>query len=175
MTHERWLPVPGFSGRYSASTLGRIRSEPRSYLNNGTPQSLPQRILKAGPSKSHGYPVVNIRRSDRSRPELVHRLVLETFRGPCPPGMEGAHGDGDKLNTKLSNLRWATPSANNKDKLAHGTQVRGEMSSTAALTDAQAKAIRESNLPQRALAAHYGVSQPTIQKIKSGKTYVPAL
>lgn len=37
------------------------------------------------------------------------RLVLETFVGPCPPGMQCHHRDGNRLNDHLENLKWATP------------------------------------------------------------------
>ena len=42
---------------------------------------------------------------------LVHRLVLETFVGAAPAGMEGCHNDGNRFNKRLENLRWDTPKA----------------------------------------------------------------
>ena len=33
----------------------------------------------------------------------VGRLVLEVFVGPCPPGMEACHNDGDPHNNWLDN------------------------------------------------------------------------
>jgi hypothetical protein len=39
----------------------------------------------------------------------VHRLVLAAFVGPCPPGMESQHRDGNLANNMLANLRYATP------------------------------------------------------------------
>jgi hypothetical protein len=46
----------------------------------------------------------------------VHRLVLEAFRGPCPPGHETRHHDGDKQNNSLDNLSWATHKKNCEDE-----------------------------------------------------------
>jgi hypothetical protein len=55
----------------------------------------------------------------------VHHLVLEAFVGPRPAGHEAAHGDGDKTNNALANLRWATPKENAADRYRHGTVLFG--------------------------------------------------
>lgn len=36
----------------------------------------------------------------------IHRLVLDTFRGPCPKGYKPTWADGDRMNCALSNLSW---------------------------------------------------------------------
>jgi hypothetical protein len=56
---------------------------------------------------------------------LVHRLVLSAFVGLCPPGMEGCHEDNNGLNNWLWNLRWDTPTGNQRDRIKHGTSLRG--------------------------------------------------
>jgi hypothetical protein len=55
----------------------------------------------------------------------AHYLVLTAFTGPRPAGCQAAHGDGDKLNNALGNLRWASPRENNADKIRHGTHLFG--------------------------------------------------
>lgn len=55
------------------------------------------------------------------RSHRVHHLVLKTFVGPCPPGMEGCHNDGNFRHNWVDNLRWDTPSSNHFDKVKHGT------------------------------------------------------
>ncbi len=66
------------------------------------------------------YSAVNLWRGTVRR-GYVHVLVLTAFRGHCPAGMEGCHNDGDPKNNRLSNLRWDTHSANQKDGFRHGT------------------------------------------------------
>jgi hypothetical protein len=64
-----------------------------------------------------GYCLVNIDVDGRNRTRFLHQLVLETFVGPKPPGMEGCHyPDGDKSNNRLSNLRWDTHAENARDE-----------------------------------------------------------
>ena len=54
-------------------------------------------------------------------------LVVLAFLGPPPfPGAHAAHFDGDKLNNRLSNLRWASPAENEADKRRHG-RTRGAL------------------------------------------------
>lgn len=65
----------------------------------------------------------------------VHSLVAEAFIGPRPPGCEVAHKDGSRTNNFLSNLRYATYSENNADKLQHGTHLVGGKAPGAKLTN----------------------------------------
>ena len=41
--------------------------------------------------------------------------------GPCPAGMEGCHGNGNRQDNRLENLRWATRKHNHYDAICHGT------------------------------------------------------
>ena len=89
----------------------------------------------------------------RGKTESVHRLILFAFVGPCPPGMECCHEDGNRLNNKPSNLRWDTHAANCKDRSKHGTQARGERIWKAKLTESQIRSMRSEfeskpNLPR---------------------------
>ena len=121
MTNEKWCAIPEYEGFYSVSNHGRIRSEVRSIrMGNGSAlHPVGGRILKPAASRT-GYLMVDLcRNGDRQR-LLVHRLVLETFIGQAPEGLEGCHFDGDKTNNHLSNLRWDTRSANQEDVIRVG-------------------------------------------------------
>lgn len=114
---EEWRPVIGREGRYEVSSHGRVRSLDRVITTKtGHQRRYKGRMLALVPSVS-GYPVVNLGHSDT---RLVHRLVLESFVGPAPDGHECCHGDGNRTNSHLSNLRWDTSSANNYDIVTHG-------------------------------------------------------
>ena len=68
--------------------------------------------------QSRGHCVVDL---GRTNTRFVHRLVLETFVGPCPDGMECRHLDGNPLNNQIGNLAWGTRKENHDDSIDHGT------------------------------------------------------
>jgi hypothetical protein len=106
-----------------------------------------------------------------SRKHLVHRVILETFVGPCPPGMECCHADGDPANNRLSNLRWDTRKGNMADAMRHGTVRRGEAKSSAKLTESQVIAIREAigaGEGRRAVAERFGITASYARDIAVG-------
>jgi hypothetical protein len=52
---------------------------------------------------------------------LVAHLVLETFVGPRPSGMEACHGPLGGAENRLDNLRWDSVGENSLDRRRHGT------------------------------------------------------
>lgn len=121
---EQWLPVVGFEGAYEVSDLGRVRSLARVVIrSNGIRQSVSQRVLKHHIG-SNGYPSIALHRGGQTT-HLIHVLVLTAFVGPRPIDNRCRHLDGDKLNSRLSNLAWGTCSENELDKAVHGTHCRG--------------------------------------------------
>lgn len=80
----------------------------------------------------------------------VGKLVLDAFN---PGKGYTKYLDGDQSNAKLYNLDRRTTSPNAK------------------LTKAQAKHIKESNLPYDQIQDLYGICKSTIQKIKQGSIW----
>lgn len=52
---------------------------------------------------------------------FIHVVILTTFVGPRPSGMEGCHINGDPADNRLENLRWDTHASNMQDAIRHGT------------------------------------------------------
>jgi hypothetical protein len=68
-----------------------------------------------------GYMRVSLYVAKRKVNRSVHRLVLEAFVGPCPPGMECCHENGVRSDNRLGNIRWGTHLSNVADSVRHGT------------------------------------------------------
>lgn len=163
--------IPGIPG-YFAGTDGRIRSSWRGGLRRVRDDSR-LKTMKSGPSC--GYLRVLVREESGSkRGFLVHQLVLRAFVGPCPPGMQCCHIDGNSTNNAISNLRWDTPAANCADRDRHGTTARGEKNGFAKLTGEAVSAIRSryaAGETQESLGKEFGVKHAAISRIVNRKAW----
>lgn len=98
------------------------------------------------------------------------RVMCEIAHGPAPSDdYESAHscGKGHLACVRSNHLRWATKDDNERDKLAHGTIVRGEMSNRSKLTNQSVLQIRSraTTSTMSSLAREFGVSVSTISNV----------
>lgn len=160
--------IPGWE-HYFCSSDGNI-------YGDGTGRS-PFKPLKQAPTKfGHTQVALFDRKHKKHKTQYVHRLVLETFIGPCPTGKECRHLDGNPSNNSVENLQWATHSENMNDMKEHGTQfiqtIRGEKHCRSKIKDKDVLRIRElifNGEKTRVLAKKYGVDPMTIRFISYGK------
>ncbi len=159
-------PIPGYPNYY-ADTDGNIWSN----RPIGGAKVNKRGIRKLKPRKDRrGY---NIAHFGLNKPNLrVHRLVLLTFVGSCPPGMEGCHGPNGKNDNSIANLSWGTKSKNQKeDRIRDGTFLEGEKHPEAKLTDEQVLEIRNlrGKITQREIADRFMISPTAISNIQLGR------
>lgn len=160
---ERWRRIADFP-MYEVSDKGSVRR--RACKDANFNRYREARLLRATPG-SRGYLQVWLSYGKKTS-RAVHRLVLEAFKGPCPPSKIGCHNDGDKTNNALGNLRWDTHAANDQDSIRHGVKPRGEQNGNSRLTEIEVRHIRTlftSGKSMRALARETGYSRPTIRSI----------
>ncbi len=170
--NEAWLPIPGYEEIYEASNQGKIRSLDR-LVDHGlgsAKRRIKGRVLKCNPA-NHGYPAVNLYKDGKATFLCVHRLIALTFMGPCPENHEVAHNDGDRLNSKASNLRYATRAENMQDAIKHGTAAVGHHNRMAKLSPEQVSAIRNDNRTLKDIATEYGISRSSVSHVRNKKTY----
>lgn len=163
---SRAYPIPDFSGYYITKG-GKIWSEKRKI------------VLRPGKYDKYGHSQVILYKDGHPVAKRVHRLILETFVGPCPDGMECCHNNGVAADNRLENLRWDTRSNNAKDGFRHGTKKKpfnlGEKHGQAKLNELQVRVIRRllgfRGLTLKEIGAIFGVAGNTIYGIKSGKNW----
>lgn len=142
---------------------------------NGRIWSLYSKIFLKVNVNRGGYSRVILRKDNKNYKKFVHRLMLETFIGPCPVKKECRHLDGNPQNNHISNLKWGTRYDNIDDKIKHGTLPIGERNPASRLTEAQVKLIRElyktTKTSTYKLAKEFGVAVMTISDILTYKTW----
>lgn len=162
--------VPGFPG-YRVGDDGSVWSR----LSRNGKGPLKRDWQKLAPNNCCGYHIHGLRRGGRSVSRRAHRLVLEAFVGPRPDGMECCHGDGNRTNNALSNLRWDTKKANSSDAVRHGTTPKGERNIHSKITEEKAKEVISfldgGGLYSAEVAARANVSVYTVEAIRSGRSW----
>lgn len=100
---EIWKTIEGYNGRYQVSNLGRVRSVD-AIINNCTRKGV---LLKQGTSKK-GYKKVRLSQKNKTKTELVHRLVACSFVSGYKPGYQVNHKNEIKNDNRAENLEWCS-------------------------------------------------------------------
>jgi hypothetical protein len=160
---EEWRPVLGYE-RYDVSSRGQVRLGAKI---------ISQRVIC-------GYAKVTLNKAKVAgaaygRKDLaVSILVCTAFHGPKPtPAHQAAHGNGERLDNRAENLRWATAAENCADRIRHGTHPGGENNPRAVLSVADVIEVRRRAQHERyaIIADDYGVTRQNIYRIANRKTW----
>lgn len=169
-----WKNIPGYVGAYQVSNMGQVRSLERYVIGGrgGRQQRVPARVLKQA-QDSDGYFVVSLCGKPK-KVAKVGRLVLLAFIGNSE--LQCCHGDGDKQNNNLGNLRYGTAKENAEDRTKHGKQIGaiGEKNGVSKLTTENVAKIKDAlkgYLSCVKIAKEFGVCPETVRNIKTGKTW----
>ena len=166
---ERWLPAIEFEGSYEVSSFGRVRSIGRLDTMG---RRLHTRVM-TNARLAGRYMRIRLRR-DGNAERMVHLMVLEAFAGSRPAGMVACHWDGDTRNNRLGNLRWDTPSNNQRDKIRHGTMASGSRNGWAKLTAYQVVQIRAqaaAGCNAAAIGRLFGLSATHVRRVVRGESW----
>lgn len=158
--------IPNFTG-YSITKSGKVWSH------------ISDKWLKSHIKNNSNHLRLCLSKDKKSCSYLVHRLVLKTYIGGCPDGMECRHLDGNPQNNNLNNLCWGTKSENAKDSVKHGTarciKDIGEKHPCSKLTEQNVRMIiymyKTGLFTLRGIANKYNVRHQTIHKIITKKRW----
>lgn len=168
---EVWRDIPGYEGKYQASTEGRIRSLDRivysrnRYTGQSFARNIKGQILRPGRFSKNGHVSVVLGHGAIGSP--VHQLIMRTFVGPPPAGQEVRHKNGDPTDNRLSNLEYGTRRQNILDVFHQGKAWRK-------LDIEDVEQIRFglcTGISGAELSRMYDVSQSEISKIKLGRVF----
>ena len=171
MENEIWKDIPGYEGRYQASTHGRIKSLKRKvrgvngYTRKEFFRTTPECILQPGKYCKAGHLSVILGRGTHGKP--VHQLIMTTFVGSPPKGMEVLHKNGDPTDNRLDNLRYGTRTENILDVYNNGGRWRK-------LSVDDVEAIRFAlycGWRGVEIAREFKISQTQVSKIKLGRAF----
>ena len=167
---ERWVNLFGWEGFYEISDAGSVRSLVRIGVTPIGERSYGGKSVNPI-LRNTGYLVVNLTKKGKRTQQLVHRLVLLSFKGEPDDGNKACHCNGIRTDNRLINLRWDTPKANSMDMVRHGKSCKGEKNGAAKATDEIVRGIRSSNLTIRSLSIKYLLSETTVSNIKHMRTW----
>jgi hypothetical protein len=160
---KKHTPIPGWENYGISEDAEIIRLVARKGAQKGL-------VLKQHIHKTRGYLTVRLYDRDRQKTFDVHRLVAMTFLGGVSDGMHVCHTDGVKTNCHLSNLRVDTISANERDKVNHGTSNRGERFGRSKYTEEQvrkAKILLASGMKAKDVANETKIALGSVKAISS--------
>ena len=163
--------IPRFPN-YAISKDGRVWSKTRED-NRGHRQE--GQWMKSAALKSV-YVDINLHQLGIRHTLKIHSLILETYVGPCPTGMECRHLNGIRGDNRLDNLCWGTRSENQKDRIQHNTSNRGERNGLAKLTERDVRMIvyiYQTGLfsTQEEIANIFNINQGTISGVIHRKSW----
>jgi len=156
---EIWKEIPGSNNKYFASNMGRFKK---------------YNIILKQYNDKNGYLLVYVLLNNKMGTYRSHRIILETFVGPCPKGMVCRHLDGNPKNNKLDNLEWNTNSINMKDRTKHGTQPKGEKTSQSKFYDIDILNMRQlykNGWTTQEISKKYNTNYKVIWKIVTYKLW----
>ena len=171
MCEEIWKDIPGYEGKYQASSEGRIRSLDREvkgvchYTGEPFIRRIKGKILSPGRFCKSGHVSVVLGHGTQGKP--VHQLVMKTFVGEPTEGMEVLHNNGNPKDNRLQNLRYGTRTDNILDVYRQGRRWR--KLSVNDVYDIRFELM--CGFSGRQVADMHGVSESIISSIKRGRTY----
>ena len=169
--NEIWRDIPGYEGKYQASSEGRIRSLSRKvngrchFTGETFEREVKGRILTPGKFCKSGHVSVVLGHGTAGKP--VHQLILQTFVGMPDEGMEVLHINGNPTDNRLCNLRYGSRTENILDVYRQGGRWR-----KLSLEDVyEIRFYQLCGFSGSYIAKRFHISQTSVSAIKHGRSF----
>jgi hypothetical protein len=174
VTKEEWREALYWEGLYEVSNMGRVRNIQRWVKSKSTGRKFLPVVVRKLQLNRYGYPVACLNGKAKVVLKSVHRMVVETFIGPIPDGMQVNHMDGNKENNHLDNLEVCTGSQNQLHRHRVLGQHQGEHHPLSKLKERDIHLLRTmyaDGFTQQQIADNFGVDRTCISLIVRGKNW----
>lgn len=156
MDQER-REIPGWPN-YSVTRDGQVWSDEK-FRRKG--DGWLKQTWHGGPGAGK-YLAVYLHKDGKDKWRSVHTLCLEVWIGSRPKGMQGLHKDDNPAHNYLDNLKWGTPSENNR------------MRKSIKLTEQDIwhiHELRDQGFTHKAIANQVGITQSMVGFILQGNRW----
>ena len=170
MEKETWKDIPSYEGLYQVSNLGRVKGLDRIVkTKNGRTQYKKGTVLK-NKMGTNGYHYVCLYKNNKQKTFMIHSLVALNFIGDRPYKNDICHINGNRLDNRVSNLKYDTRAENFNDMYRQGKKnPKGKLSVEDVLEIRKMR--KEENVPYKELAIIFGVSESTIGYVVTKRSY----
>lgn len=169
---ELWKEIAGYEGYYEVSSLGNVRTIPRTYTHpkKGI-RCIKQHIVNKRVDKN-GYILTSLSKDGKSKTFKAHRLVANTFIPNPENKPQVNHKFGVKSDNRAHQLEWSTNLENSRHARKIGLiKQSGEENKFSKLNNAQVLEIYNSNLTTVELAEMYNTCRSNVYHIKRGLSW----